>query len=68
MAWLRDGWTSELEQNDREVALKAVREDGSALQWAGEVLKADRDIVMAAVTNRGWNLKWNQKKNQILFT
>ena len=44
-------WGAPLEiLNDRKFMLKAVREDGEALQFASVDLKNDREVVLAAVT------------------
>ena len=39
-------------QNDRDIVLAAVEQDGAALEYASEKLKADKDIVLTAVLSR----------------
>ena len=61
-----DGFTSVLEyaskelQNDREVVLAAVTQNGYALNFASEELKRDREVVLAAIVEF---LQHTKKKN-----
>ena len=50
-----DGWDiffAPTLQNDRDVVLAAVKQDGSTLQFASPELKLDPAVVRAAVTNK----------------
>jgi hypothetical protein len=44
--------------NDREIILKAIKQNGIALKFATEELKNDREIVLEAVKNFGWSLEF----------
>ena len=44
-------------QNDKEVVLAAVQQNGLALEFASDKLKADRKVVLAAVQQNGNALK-----------
>ena len=43
-------------------ALRAVEDDGMALEYASEELKGDREVVMAAVKQTGWALQYASKE------
>tara|TARA_Y100000591_G_scaffold304432_1_gene301091 strand:+ start:832 stop:1713 length:882 start_codon:yes stop_codon:yes gene_type:complete len=45
-------------QNDREVVLAAVRQDGKMLEWASDELRKDFDVVLAAVKQNGEALQF----------
>ena len=45
-------------QNDRDVVLAAVQQNGFALKYASEELKKDREIVLAAVRQNGYALEY----------
>ena len=47
-----------MEWDNKEVVLKAVNEDGSALQFASEHLKNDKEVVLTAVKDYGLALKY----------
>ena len=49
------------DQKAKKALLKAVKEDGSALQHADKILKADREVVLAAVKQNGWALQYVAK-------
>eukprot|EP00971_Amphidinium_carterae_P283764 5633515-Amphidinium_carterae.1 len=49
---------------DRQIVLRAVQQDGRALQHAAEDCKADRRIVLAAVHNDGWALHYAAEECQ----
>ncbi len=50
-----------VDQKAKKALLKAVKEDGSALEYADKSLKADRDIVLAAVKQNGYALEYAAK-------
>ncbi len=50
-----------VDQKAKKALLKAVKEDGSALEYADKSLKADRDIVLAAVKQDGDALSFADK-------
>ena len=50
--------TSETFQNDREVVLAAVGQDGLILKYAPADLRKNKDVVLAAVQNDGSALMW----------
>ena len=50
-----------VDQKAREALLKAVREDGYALEDAAKSLKADREVVLAAVKQWGGALEYAAK-------
>ena len=43
---------------DRDYVLKAVKEDGKALERAAKSLQADREVVLEAVKEAGWVLEF----------
>ena len=45
-------------QNDKDVVLAAVQQNGFALKYASEELKKDREIVLAAVRQNGYALEY----------
>ena len=49
---------------DRKIALKAVKNDGWALENADKSLRADREVVLTAVKDVGWMLEHASKKLQ----
>lgn len=40
-------------QSSRQIVLKAVQQNGCALQYASEALQADFDVVLTAVRSQG---------------
>ena len=44
--------------SSREIVLRAVKQDGLALEYASYELKADRKVVLAAVKQNGDALKY----------
>jgi hypothetical protein len=51
-------FASEELNNDREVVLEAVKQNGTALCWASEELRSDREIVFEAVKRYGSVLQY----------
>ena len=47
-------FASERLQNDKEVVLKAVQQDGNAIAYASPQLRADEDVVLTAVRHRAF--------------
>ena len=52
-------------QNDQEIVLAMVNNDGDALEFASDELQNDQEIVLAAVSNEGLALQfaWDELKN-----
>ena len=50
------------DNNDREVVMAAITQDGSALRYASDKLKNDREVVMAAVKKNGWAFRYASDK------
>ncbi|MDR1323448.1 MAG: DUF4116 domain-containing protein [Candidatus Margulisbacteria bacterium] len=50
-------------QNDREIVLAAVKQDGFALEYASPALQKDKEIILAAVKSSGAVLKFAEIKN-----
>ena len=51
-------------QNDREIVLIAVTQNGYVLKYASKELQNDREIVLDAVTQNGRALKYASKELQ----
>jgi ubiquinone biosynthesis protein Coq4 len=49
---------SDIKYKDRKSALKAVKEDGSELEYVAPNLRADREVVLEAVKNWGFALQY----------
>ena len=47
-----------VDQKARKALLKAVKEDGSALEHADKIYKTDREIVLASVKQSGYALQY----------
>jgi hypothetical protein len=45
-------------QNDKEVVLAAVQENGFSLGYASRELKSDKEVCLAAVQQTGWALEY----------
>ena len=43
----------DLKDQDKNIVIAAVAQDGYALRWAGSIQKKNREVVMAAVSNYG---------------
>ena len=43
---------------NREIALRAIKQDGTALKFVSDELKKDREIVLAAVKQEGYSLRY----------
>ncbi len=60
-AVLQEGYALEyakLFQNDKEIVLVAVNQEGGSLEFASEDLKNDKEVVMAAVEQDGLSLEY----------
>ena len=44
--------------NDREIVLKAVKQNGYALKYASDELKRDKEVVLEAIKNNEWALDY----------
>jgi len=44
-------------QNDKEVVLTAVAQNGESLRWASKELQNDKEVVMTAVAQNGESLR-----------
>ena len=42
-----------MKDQDKNIVIAAVAQDGYALRWAGSIQKKNREVVMAAVSNYG---------------
>ena len=51
-------YASERLRADREVILKAVKNDGQALYYASKELRDDKEVVLEAVKNKGIIVKY----------
>jgi hypothetical protein len=50
-----------IDENNKEVVLAAVKEDGYALQFASDELRDDKEVVLAAVNEDRWALRYASK-------
>ena len=51
-------------QNDKEVDLQAVAQNGNSLQYSSKELQNDKEVVLEAVTNKGNSFQQASKELQ----
>ena len=56
------GYASDRLKDDKEVLLKAAKNDGQSLYFASQSLRADKEVVLEAVKNKAIILKYASKE------